>query len=226
MNDLKFIVTADGSNSLLNVQLNETYHSQHGAIQESNHVFIQSGFHHLLNKTGQKQLRIFEVGFGTGLNALLTLQQVITNPALQVFYTSIEAYPLERSIWEKLNYAEVLALHNYYQHIHACPWNQANEILPQFTLTKLHAFLDQVTLPPEQYDLVYFDAFAPNKQPEMWVPDILKKVADALTFDGVFVTYCAKGQLKRDLKSIGLQVETLPGPPGKKEMIRATKLRI
>ncbi|MBT1702633.1 tRNA (5-methylaminomethyl-2-thiouridine)(34)-methyltransferase MnmD [Chryseosolibacter indicus] len=222
MDDIKFIVTADGSNSLLNVQLNETYHSQHGAIQESNHVFINNGFHHLLNKIDQKQLRIFEVGFGTGLNALLTLQQVVKS-AIEVKYTSIEAFPLERSIWEKLNYAEVPGLYEYFHKIHACAWNEDIEIVPQFKLKKLSAFLEQTVLQPESYDLVYFDAFAPNKQREMWAPAILEKVAASLAYNGVFVTYCAKGQLKRDLKSIGLEVETLPGPPGKKEMVRATK---
>jgi tRNA U34 5-methylaminomethyl-2-thiouridine-forming methyltransferase MnmC len=214
----ELIITKDGSHSLLNTELNETYHSIHGALQESVHVFIKSGFDFALENVSNTSLSILEIGFGTGLNALLTLQRSRQAQA-QVRYTSLEAFPLPENIWSKLNYAASLGLTEHFNQLHRAPWDIESAVLPNFTLLKQHKTVQEAEL-TQRYDLIYFDAFAPNKQPEMWTWNVLEKVVKTLNYKGVFVTYCAKGQLKRDLKSLGLKVETLPGPPGKKEMVR------
>ena len=218
---IEIITTSDGSHSLLNTQLNETYHSVHGAIRESIHVFINKGFELVIDRDHPKEIHILEIGFGTGLNALLTLQKSLAI-SVKVFYTTVETFPLAEDVWSKLNYTETLGSREYFEKIHHAPWMQWQEITPNFQLFKINGTLQQTSFPDNKYDLIYFDAFAPNKQPEMWEVDVLKKVTDHLNVNGVFVTYCAKGQLKRDLKSLGLEVETLEGPPGKKEMVRGT----
>ena len=223
MSTLKIITTRDGSHSLLNEQLDETYHSRHGALQESQHVFIKHGLDFLKNKKEQP-IQIFEVGFGTGLNALLTLEETLTHK-LNVHYTTLEAFPIEPGIWSQLNYADSMESKNWFEKLHTVKWNEWIALSPVFQFRKLHSTLQQVKLERNQFDLVYFDAFAPNKQPELWELPMLQKVADSMKPGGVFVTYCAKGQLKRDLQNINLEIETLPGPPGKREMVRAIKLK-
>lgn len=223
MSKLELIVTSDGSHSLLNTALDETYHSRHGALQESLHVFIKHGLHFFDEKNHPKKINILEIGFGTGLNALLTAQDVIHKP-IQVDYTSLEAFPVEKDIWEQLNYADSNESKLLFGELHEAAWFTPEMIQSNFILTKLHTTLQQVDLSGGTFDVIYYDAFAPNKQPEMWELPMLKKVVERLRLNGVFVTYCAKGQLKRDLKSLGLIVETLSGPPGKKEMIRATRV--
>jgi len=218
----EIIFTKDGSHSLLNTELNETYHSVHGALQESIHVFVKSGLEYFITQHQPQSISIFEVGFGTGLNALLTLQHALNKPT-SISYHSIEAFPIDESLWTKLNYAESLGMTGQFEQLHRAGWDRQEQIAPNFNLRKIKASLEQIQLPENSFDLIYFDAFAPNKQPEMWTVDILGKTIQALKSHGVFVTYCAKGQLKRDLKSLGLQVETLPGPPGKKEMVRGIK---
>lgn len=219
---LQIIPTSDGSDSLLNTSLNETYHSIHGAIQESQHVFITAGLEFVIERSGAQSINILEVGFGTGLNALMTLKHV-TELQNQVKYTTLEAFPLDDSTWPVLNYGSKLDAGDHYKMLHNCPWGKQNVITPNFKLEKIHNTLQQVMLPEGHYDLVYFDAFAPSKQPDMWTYEMLKKISDCLRPTGVFVTYCAKGQLKRDLESLNFGVETLKGPPGKKEMVRALK---
>lgn len=214
----EIIITKDGSHSLLNTELNETYHSIHGALQESVHVFIKSGFDFALENVSNTSLSILEIGFGTGLNALLTLQRA-RQAQTQVRYTSLEAFPLPETIWSELNYPASLGLTGHFNQLHRATWDIESAVLPNFSLLKQHKTVQEAEL-TQRYDLIYFDAFAPNKQPEMWTWNVLEKVVKTLNHKGVFVTYCAKGQLKRDLKSLGLKVETLPGPPGKKEMVR------
>lgn len=218
---IEIITTSDGSHSLLNTALNETYHSKHGALQESVHVFIKEGLDFFLQSKSQNSISILEVGFGTGLNALLTLQRALELPN-NIYYTSLETFPVPEEIWSKLNYIDSVGLKEKFNQLHAAAWNEQVPVISNFNLRKLQVSLQQIDF-SSGFDLVYFDAFAPNKQPEMWEMDVLKKVVNALCTDGIFVTYCAKGQLKRDLKSLGLDVETLPGPPGKKEMVRAIK---
>ena len=222
MSDVKLIVTSDGSHSLLNEALNETYHSVHGAIQESQHVFIRNGLRYFLESTSSDRLSIFEVGFGTGLNTLLTIK-ALENTKTFVRYVTVEAFPIGEELWRSLNYTNVLGLGDTFANLHRSPWEIINQITPQVTLIKRQTTLQAIELEAQSFDVVFFDAFAPNKQPELWTIDILRKVIEAMTFNGVFVTYCAKGQLKRDLRELGLTVETLPGPPGKKEMVRAIK---
>ncbi len=222
MSSLKIITTQDGSHSLLNEQLNETYHSVHGALQESKHVFIVHGLDFVTGNLGKTALHILEVGFGTGLNALLTLQQALTHNLI-IHYTTLEAFPVGENVWSKLNYAESLESKKWFETLHQANWNEWAEISPTFQLRKLKTTLQEVALENSHFDLIYFDAFAPNKQPEMWEIPMLEKIANAMKPEGVFVTYCAKGQLKRDLESLKLSVESLPGPSGKREMVRAKK---
>ncbi|HEX6892253.1 MAG TPA: tRNA (5-methylaminomethyl-2-thiouridine)(34)-methyltransferase MnmD [Chryseolinea sp.] len=222
MPDIKLIVTSDGSHSLLNEKLNETYHSVHGAIQESLHVFIDNGLSYFIEKHSPSEVSIFEVGFGTGLNALLTVK-AMQNANVVVKYVSIEAFPIGEALYAGLNYTKILGFEDAFAFLHRSPWQKVNKISDHVELLKLQTTLENVQLTNGSFDVVFFDAFAPNKQPELWTIEMLHKVVSAMKSNGVFVTYCAKGQLKRDLKELGLNVETLPGPPGKKEMVRAVK---
>lgn len=222
MNDLEIIVTADGSHSLLNRSLNETYHSNHGAVQESLHVFIENGLKFYCRSHPKNDVRIFEVGFGTGLNVLLTLKYNSVCKR-KVHYTSIELNPLTADIWTQLNYSDSDETRKIFASLHEASWEIPVEVASNFILEKVACSLESFSVTQSRFDVVYFDAFAPNKQPEMWTLPVLTKVTSMLSEGGVFVTYCAKGQLKRDLKSLGLVVETLPGPPGKKEMVRAIR---
>jgi tRNA U34 5-methylaminomethyl-2-thiouridine-forming methyltransferase MnmC len=222
---LEIITTKDGSSSLSNLDLNETYHSTHGALQESQHVFIESGLKYLLPQSQKKEISILEIGFGTGLNALLTSLEAKNND-LKIYYEGIEAFPLPMETIAQLNYPELLKSEEskiIFNQLHQAHWNTTQLISSNFQLHKRAIKVQEIGLPKDKFDLIYFDAFAPSKQPEMWEPAILKKIMATMKPKAVFVTYCAKGQLKRDLVSMGLTVEKISGPPGKREMIRATK---
>jgi tRNA U34 5-methylaminomethyl-2-thiouridine-forming methyltransferase MnmC len=224
--NLQIISTGDGSSSILNLALNETYHSTHGAVQESKHVFIENGLRHFVEKNQPREISIFEVGFGTGLNVLLAILFAALHKS-QIYYTSIEAFPIDSLTAEQLNYPALLGgapFDSYFKKIHESPWNIRNQIIEHFSLFKIESSLQTVNLNAASYDIIFFDAFAPSKQPEMWTKEILEKIVLTMKPTSVFITYCAKGQLKRDLKSLGLLVESLPGPPGKREMVRATKV--
>lgn len=219
---VQLIQTEDGSSSLINLGLNETYHSTHGAIQESKHVFIESGLKPFL-VSEKNELSILEIGFGTGLNVLLTVlaaQQYST----KIYYEAVEAFPLENGIITTLNYPQLLQAETLFQEIHQSHWNEVEKIADNFKLNKRATKLEEAVFEYEKFDLIYFDAFAPAKQPEMWELRVLTKITSAMKPNGIFVTYCAKGQVRRDLISLGLTVEKLPGPPGKREMIRAKKI--
>lgn len=219
---LQVITTKDGSVSLLNSELNETYHSIHGARQESMHVFIQEGLKFFSDQYKKNPVRILEIGFGTGLNALLTAVYA-SQHSIGIEYSTIEAFPINESLWQQLNYAQSPAEDEIFYKLHHEPWEQWTEIIPGFMFKKINTTLQLASFDHHYFDLVYFDAFAPNKQPDMWTLPMLQKNIDALASNGAFVTYCAKGQLKRDLASLGTTVQTLQGPPGKREMIRAIK---
>lgn len=222
---LQLITTGDGSHTLLNTNLNETYHSTHGAVQESLHVFIKNGLDFFIKNNTPTEIKILEVGFGTGLNALLSLKQ-IRDSKIKIHYTSLEAFPISIETADQLSYpTDVLFQQSkqLFMSLHEAVWNEPVSILPNFTLEKIKITLQEISFQPSEFDLVYFDAFAPNKQPEMWELITLRKVVQAIKPKGAFVTYCAKGQLKRDLKSLGMIIETLSGPPGKREMVRAFK---
>jgi len=223
--NIQLIQTADGSPSLLNIELNETYHSTHGAIQESAHVFIKNGAQFFVEKHNPNTISVFEVGFGTGLNALLSLQYSEESKVI-VDYTTLEAFPVEWEVARLLNYSSHLkgeSKNDYFSLLHQSKWSENVRISESFSLLKIKTTLQEFKFHPNQFDVIFFDAFAPSKQPEMWERSPLEKVVYSMKSGSVFVTYCAKGQLKRDLKSLGMVVESLPGPPGKREMVRATK---
>jgi tRNA U34 5-methylaminomethyl-2-thiouridine-forming methyltransferase MnmC len=224
MNPLKFLITDDGSHTIYLPEINETYHSTHGAIRESNHVFIENGLEFVANQ-GRKNIRIFELGFGTGLNALLTALHAERNK-ISITYQSIEAYPLDYESISRLNYSEKIqsaGVDDMFKKMHTTSWEIWQIISPFFKLKKMKGLIQELDL-LDTFDLCYFDAFAPSKQPEMWERPILEKIKNMLTNHGVLTTYCAKGQLKRDLRGLGFEVETLEGPPGKKEILRAVKI--
>ncbi len=220
-NSLSIIITSDGSHTVRNETTGDTYHSIHGAQQESNHVFIQSGLNFFLGITAAKKIKILEVGFGTGLNAYLTMQAA-ANLALHVEYKGLEPQPLEGGFTDRLNYSRADNLD--FKRLHAVPWESKMDLTPHFSITKIKGNIHSVELQPGAFDLVYYDAFAPKSQPEMWDLEVFKKIKKAMAVPSVFVTYCAKGQVKRDLKTAGFIVESIPGPPGKREMVRALPL--
>lgn len=222
---IKIITTEDGSHSLYHEELKETYHSFHGAYRESIHVFMLYGLDSWLAKNPMKYpIRVFEVGFGTGLNAWLTLVWAEQNQ-IPVLYHSIEPFPLSEEIYSQLNYIDqndgIWHFHKYFEALHKLPWNEGGPVSEYFNFKKDQTTLQDAQLYPA--DIVFFDAFAPSKQPELWAFEQLKKVSEAMKAGGLFTTYSASGQLKRDLKSLGLLVENPPGPPGKKEMTQGWK---
>ncbi len=220
----QLITTSDGSHSLFIESLDESYHSIHGAIQESKHVFIEAGLKNLTLE-GEEVLNILEMGFGTGLNVFLTYLAAKEQP---IHYTSLEAYPLEFAMVEQLNYVKELEVNEVdkavFEKLHQADWNQKVAISSSFHLTKLNQKLEEVDLPSNHFDLVYYDAFAPSAQPELWTEVIFSKLFACMSEGGVLTTYCAKGVVKRILKKVGFQVKALPGPPGKREMTKAMKV--
>lgn len=218
MNEI--ITTGDGSHTIFVPELNEHYHSVHGAVQESAFIFINSGFEFCK----ASPVNIFEVGFGTGLNAFLTAVKCM-NGCRTVNYTTIEKYPLDMKFINKLNYKQYAddAGIDLFNSIHSSPWNDCLDICKNFRLTKIKGDLITDSI-PGSYDLIYFDAFGPDKQPEMWTLNIFESIAAITNKEGILVTYSAKGQVKRNLRACGFEVTLLPGPPGKREIIRAIKL--
>lgn len=211
--------TADGSHTLFIPEMDEHYHSVNGAVQESRHVFIEAGLRH----QAKKDITVFEIGFGTGLNAFLTLLDAEKN-GRKVDYHSVELYPLEPELVQSLNYGNVICPEKkeLFQSLHAAPWNETANITNLFTLHKIQG--DNNTCPlPAGIDLVYFDAFAPDKQPEMWNQEIFNRLYAHMAEGGILTTYCAKGAVRRMMKEAGYSVERIPGPPGKREMLRAIK---
>jgi len=216
------VLTNDGSHSLYVAELNEHYHSIHGAIQESQHVFIEAGLRNFQQQdTG---VNLLEIGFGTGLNCLLTAKAA-DEWGINVAYTSLETVPLAEESWGALNYVERLDdknLSTIYAAMHHATWANFVSITPALQLKKIEQGIQEVVL-EDQFDLVYFDAFAPEKQPDMWKASVFGKIYEHLKPGGFLVTYCAKGVVKRTLRSVGFEVESLPGPPGKREMTKAIK---
>jgi tRNA U34 5-methylaminomethyl-2-thiouridine-forming methyltransferase MnmC len=218
------VLTKDGSHTIEVPGMNVTYHSIHGAIQESLHVFIEAGLRYYQN---DHPIRIFEMGFGTGLNALLTL---IESGAMRfpIHYTTIELYPLHADEVTTLNYCKLLQrndLQPLFEKLHLSAWEKDIAISNHFTLFKSHK--DLLDFSPSQnftpYDIVFYDAFAPSAQPELWTTDIFEKLYSMLLPGGLLLTYCSKGIVRRSMQAAGFTVEKIPGPPGKREMVRARK---
>lgn len=212
------VKTDDGSSSIYIEQMDEHYHSTHGAIQEANHVFIENGL--LRNK--KEKLKIFELGFGTGLNAFLTY---VNKKGREIEYDSIEAFPVEIALIEELNYVEEVGpeFDADFKRIHEAEWGAKSEISDKFQLNKFHSKIQDLVMKEIHYDMIFFDAFGPRAQSEMWDIKVLEKMYKGLIPGGELITYCAQGQFKRDLKSLGFEVIPLPGPPGKREMTVGVK---
>lgn len=223
--DIEIIETEDGSHTLFSKTFNEIYHSRRGAIEESHHVFIDAGLKHVLET--KNEITILEVGFGTGLNALITALETL-NTSCKINYYGVEPFPVPVEIIEQLNYQQLIdhdKADTLYKSMHRAPWNTWQSIHDNFQLYKAEATIEALfTQASNQdiptFDLVYFDAFAPSKHPEIWSLDVLKGIRQHLSSDAVLVTYCAKGQFKRDLKEAGFVLESLPGPHFKREMTR------
>lgn len=219
--NLKIIKTEDGSHSLYNMAMKETYHSSHGALTESRHVFIKHGLEFFADKDSPEEIKVFEVGFGTGLNALLAWKWAEEHQ-IKIIYHSIEQFPLDEEVTKDINYGKLLEEQEKFDSLHHAEWNREQGLSLFFLLKKIKAVWQDYEM-ETNYQVIFYDAFAPGKQPEMWEKQLLKKCYESLHTPGVFTTYCAKGQLKRDLAAIEFEVETLPGPPGKKEMVRGIK---
>lgn len=221
----KKFITADGSPTLYLEQWNEYYHSKHGAINEAVHVYIKAGleYWHSNNNSSKKQsCNIFEMGFGTGLNAALTLEYAQKNK-LHIFYNTLEAFPLSEEEIIDLNlksFFDEQPYTSFLQKLYSSSWEEVHEIAPYFSILKNKKLLSNF-LPNKRYDVIFYDAFGPRVQPELWTSEVLKPVVEALVPQGVFVTYSAKGSVRRVLQSFGLTVQKIPGPPGKREMLRA-----
>lgn len=214
---IKIITTEDGSHSLFDEQLNETYHSTRGAIGESTHVFIEHGIRFFEDP---KELHILEVGFGTGLNAWLTAL-FAEKVKMSIDYVTLEPFPITEDIISQLNYS-IEDEGGLFQQLHAIEWGHTVAVTAHFSIRKLREKLEGFES-SKQFDLIYYDAFAPSKQPELWTEEPLRKCFNLLRNGGALTTYCAQGQFKRNLKAIGFEVETLPGAMGKKEMVRGVK---
>ncbi|MDO5663774.1 MAG: tRNA (5-methylaminomethyl-2-thiouridine)(34)-methyltransferase MnmD [Bacteroidia bacterium] len=220
--NIEFEITKDGSHTLFVPELNEHYHSTHGAIQESMHVFIDAGLRHCT----KSEIKVLEIGFGTGLNAFLTLLEA-EKTSKKIDFTSLELYPIPLVDTKKLNYAELMdtSAKNVFNELHKADWGKWNQITLYFSLLKLKTdFSNPSNFHTEsKYDVIFFDAFAPDKQPEMWTQDIFDKIYSISAENGILTTYCAKGVVRRMLQTAGFSVERLSGPPGKREMLRAEK---
>lgn len=213
------IQTADGSKTIYIPEMDENYHSGHGALQEALHVFIQNGLRKL---SDLNEIDVFEMGFGTGLNALLSLVESEQKP---IHYVGIEAYPVEEELIAQIGYEEFVdpKYHSLFYKMHAVSWDEEHALTPHFSFEKIHSKIEDHNVRANSFDVVFYDAFGPRAQAAMWEPVILEKMYSMLKLGGFLVTYCAKGQVKRDLKAIGFTIEAVPGPPGKREMTLAYK---
>ena len=218
---IKIITTEDGSHSLFDEKLNETYHSTRGARGESLHVFIKEGLEHWQSQNEADEISILEVGLGTGLNAFLTAQFAKKHNQ-KIHFASLEPYPVQKELYEQLNFHESDEEKELLMQIHRTDWERDINITAQFALHKTTKKLEDFgSVRP--FHLIYFDAFAPSKQPEVWSMENLEKCHSLLEKGGVLTTYCAQGQFKRNLAEAGFYVETLKGAMGKKEMVRGVK---
>ncbi|MBL6663699.1 MAG: tRNA (5-methylaminomethyl-2-thiouridine)(34)-methyltransferase MnmD [Flavobacteriales bacterium] len=221
MLNLKIIATNDGSKTLKITKWNEHYHSTHGAISEAQHVYIKNG----LDRIKSKEISIFEMGFGTGLNTFMTYLYGLKNQRT-INYYAIEKEPLSLELVNQLDYVDLLdafSEEHIFNKLHTSSWDMLTDISTHFHLFKIHNTIQKYEF-DTTFDLIFYDAFGFRVQPELWQKDIFEKLVKSLKRGGVLVTYCAKGEVKRILKSLGMEVESLAGPPGKKEMIRAIRL--
>jgi tRNA U34 5-methylaminomethyl-2-thiouridine-forming methyltransferase MnmC len=215
----RIIETADGSSSIFVEELDEYYHSIHGARNESEHVFIQYG---LAQIKGKNSIKLLEVGFGTALNALLSCLYAIRNE-ICIEYHAIEAFPLQKNEIKALQFANNEEESAIFNRIHQADWNKRQIITDQFIIFKEDKKIQQLNLPLSYYDVIFYDAFSPKTQPEMWTAKNLEKITAAMQKNAVFTTYCVKGDIKRTLKNQGLEIIKQIGPKGKREILNAIK---
>ena len=216
----EIIITSDGSTTIQLPDWNEQYHSKHGAIQEAYHVFLDTGFF----KIDLQEIAILEIGFGTGLNAFITFLEA-KKLQKKVNYVGVEAYPISMEEFQKLNYVselKALEFQSVFDEMHRISWEKEHSISKDFQLLKRKQFFQNIQ-DTAAFDLIYFDAFGAQNQPELWTEAIFLKMYKAMKKEGVLVTYSAKGSVRRAMQAVGFMVERLPGPPGKREMLRATK---
>jgi len=213
------ITTSDGSHTLFVPEIDECYHSSHGAIQESQHIFIEAG----LKQCPKDEICILEVGFGTGLNALLALTEA-ERSGKKIQFIALEKYPVEAEMAIQLNYPALIdsEKQDIFNLMHTCVWNKPVAITPFFTLQKIETDFTQY-IHSQYYDVVFFDAFSPEKQAEMWTVEQFEKISKSCNYGAVLTTYCAKGKVRRAMQAAGFKVERLSGPPGKREILRASQ---
>ena len=218
--DIRLMTTADGSHTAVNQVLNKTYHSIHGAYQESQRVYIELGLLAAFEKFPDQELYVFEMGFGTGLNALLTAREAQLQQR-RIIYTAIDAYPLSPTDAQQLNYDELFTT-SYLPKLHESVWSVPVVLNEYCTLIKLEGRLQDLQI-ASRFHLIYYDAFAPTAQPELWEPEIFRRMADSLLPSGIMTTYCSKSYVQRNMRAAGLTVEKHPGPPHKREILRAIR---
>jgi tRNA U34 5-methylaminomethyl-2-thiouridine-forming methyltransferase MnmC len=218
--DIRLMLTADGSHTVVNEALGKPYHSIHGAYQESQRVYIEVGLHASFDKFPETDLHVFEMGFGTGLNALLTAREAQMNKR-HVFYTAVDAYPLAVENARQLNYDEFFNT-DVLPKLHESPWSEPMPINNYLTLIKYESTLQNFQT-TDQFHLIYFDAFAPTAQPELWEPEIFEKMAHLLLPGGMLTTYCSRSYVQRNMRAAGLTVEKHSGPLHKRDILRAIK---
>lgn len=221
--NLKIIKTSDGSDTIFNQDLNETYHSLNGSIKESELVYIRNGLEFFLDKKTTDSVRVLEIGFGTGLNFLLT-KIFMEERNEKLFYHTLEPFPLPSGLLKKINYIEKLGegYRNIFDNSHRSRPNETVNLNEKITFLRSDLTLESIKF-SKKYDVIYFDAFAPSRQPEIWEKENLKKIYSHMNLNSILVTYCSSGQFKRDLRGVGFDVDVLPGPVGKREMVRAIK---
>ncbi|AMS27080.1 hypothetical protein AEM51_08655 [Bacteroidetes bacterium UKL13-3] len=227
---LEVHLTKDLSHTLYVTELDETYHSRNGALEEALYVYIGKGLLDFINhsktennRSQTKEISILEIGYGTGLNTWLTAMEC-AKLNIKCNYTSLETVPLPLELINQLNYTDNVTELNkelFFQ-LHESAWNSTIEVSNNFTLQKIHTSLQNL-IPKTSFDIIYFDAFAPEKQPELWTKELFQKLFDCLNTNGSIVTYSSKGEVKRIWKEIGFTVERLPGPPMKRHMLRGRK---
>jgi tRNA U34 5-methylaminomethyl-2-thiouridine-forming methyltransferase MnmC len=223
----KIITTADGSKTIQIAKWNEQYHSIHGAIREANHVFIKQGLKYFYSSCDHLELpekiSVMEIGFGTGLNAFITLLES-HKLNINIHYLGIEAYPVAMNEVKALNYPDLISIEHKsdFHRLHEIAWEEPYQMSYHFSITKRQQLFEDINL-DDEIDLIYFDAFGPRVQPQLWTERIFENMFKALKPGGVLVTYSAKGSVRRAMQHVGFTVERLEGPPGKRQMLRASK---
>jgi tRNA U34 5-methylaminomethyl-2-thiouridine-forming methyltransferase MnmC len=217
----EIVITGDGSRTIAIPELDVLYHSRHGAMKESMHVYIEAGLQYLADSFTLSHISIFELGFGTGLNAFLSCIEA-EKKRIKMHYTTIEPFPISIEEADTLCYSRTKQENDLFRKLHECNWNEDVHITPYFSFRKERTSISDFSS-SEIFNLLYYDAFAPAAQPELWTSEIFIKLYSMMSANSVLVTYCSKGDVKRAMLASGFQVTKLPGPPGKREMLRAIK---